>query len=157
MPPFLFEFLSAGKSQLCDWLVGCFFGIFFLKMASRMSRTNKSKNYSSSVLPPDNYLSSELGVLSNCLKIGREDDWVRSIQSENVDETRTLTFEFHRPFTDFEDVDLNSQYNHILMPTVIISVYFPKSPNDKPFCFCENDSESDHQFVSKVTEHANEV
>lgn len=105
-----------------------------------------------------NYLSNELAVLSNSLKIGREDEWIRSIQSESIDETRTLKFEFHCPL-NVDDRDLDSQYRHILIPSAIISVYFPKSPNDKPFCFYEESIEDiiDQQFILRAVEHANEV
>lgn len=101
----------------------------------------------------------ELMTLSNSLKIGKGDVWVRSILLHNEDE---MCFEFHRPLSSYQELDLHAQFEHMLMPPAIMSVYFPKSANDKPFCFCEDGNEGniDHHFISKVSEaaeHANEV
>jgi hypothetical protein len=87
---------------------------------------------------------------------------VRLIQCENIDEDRSLRLEFIRPLNDFHNSDFESQCLHIMMPPAVISVYFPKSPGDKPFCFCGDTNEStiDQQFssgIASAAEAANEV
>lgn len=99
-------------------------------------------------------LSTELAELSNSLKIGKGDNWVRSI--EFIDNSRSLCLQLHRPLNSYGDITLDSQYEHIIIPPATISVYFPKSPCDKPFCFCEDRSEGsiDEHFISQVSEAA---